>query len=190
MCWHSFSWKLLEIIANRILFTVLFPTCDKMQSLPFTNHLIWGDFINAGFPGLSTLIYWQLPMPAVQNILFHWYDFPPLVSHSSLLLHSLANLFFFFPCMQEASVGLLWAIKGRGKMQGWPGEKEIQNNRGVSANLPAWFSDAHMCKPQKTLISFRDFLERRECNNEAHNSTDIMKCYIVTKCLPCLFMSS
>lgn len=112
-----------------------------------------------------------------------WFPIHP----SSFILWPIS---FFFPCMQEASVGLLWAIKGKGKMQGWQGEKEIQNNRGVSANLPAWFSDAHMCKPQKTLISFRDFLERRECNNEAHNSTDIMKCYIVTKCLPCLFMSS
>lgn len=75
-------------------------------------------FYKCQFPRQSVLIYWQLPKPAAQNILFHWFDFPPLLSHSSLLLHSLANLCFGFFFSKRR--GREWcASLGRKKGRKW-----------------------------------------------------------------------
>lgn len=104
-------------------------------------------FYKCQFPRQNVLIYWQLPKPAAQNILFHWFDFPPLLSHLSLLLHSLANLhWLFFPSVEEESGVLLWAGKGK-EVAGWEGGNQFKWIRGVSVNLKKWFSHMHMHNP-------------------------------------------
>lgn len=83
----------------------------------------------------SALIYWQPPQPALQNILFHWFDFPPQASHSSLLLRSLANLrsSSCFQAYRRRAARRPGA--GTKETEGREGEKDCKRIKGVSANL-------------------------------------------------------
>lgn len=94
-------------------------------------------------------------------IFLPWFPIRP----SSFSLWPIFTL--FFRARRKRALGCSGPEKGEVKCKA---EKKIQSNRGVSANLQKWFSNAHVQKPQKTWISFRDFLERRKCNTEAHNN--------------------